>query len=363
LQKATELYEKALNLRRKLYGDDHPRVATTYLNMGTVYIGEGDYDQALACFNRAWAIWKKTIGENHPNSALTQLNMGQVYFQQGNYEEALAHYNKALKIHQQVSGENSFDAGDCYGNIGSIYLELGNYRGAIDFFNRSLTILRNEVGENHPTTAVRYNVLGETYYRQGDYEQAIAFHQKDLAIQLKLHGEQHWDVARAYQELGKTYRAKHDLAQAFAHYQKALAALAPGFNSGDIYLNPPLTKSLSNVFLLSTLTLKAEALAELYARETQALKDLQMSLSTCRLAADLIDKIRRSYESEGSKLFLGKNGAQVYERAIRTALQIYDLTPEPQYLRTAFTFAEKGKAGVLAEALQASQAKNFSASR
>jgi len=360
LEKANELYAKALNLRRKLYGDEHPRVATTYLNMGTVYVLEGDYDQALACFNRAWAIWQKKLGANHPNSALAQLNMGLVYYQQGNYAEALAHHNQALEIYQQVSGENSFDAGDCYGNIGSVYLELGNYRDAIDFFNRSLTILRNEVGENHPTTTVRYNNLGETYYRQGDYEQALVFHQKDLAIQLKLHGERHWDVARAYQELGKTYRAKHDLAQAFAHYQKALAALVPGFNGSDIYLNPPLTKSLSNVFLLSTLTLKAEAFAELYTRETQALKDLQMSLSTCRLAADLIDRIRRSYESEGSKLFLGKNGAQVYERAIRTALQIYDRKPEPQYLRTAFTFAEKGKAGVLAEALQASQAKNFS---
>ena len=46
------MYEKALSIRLKKLGDDHPDVAATYNNMAIVYDDQGKYDEALASTRR-----------------------------------------------------------------------------------------------------------------------------------------------------------------------------------------------------------------------------------------------------------------------------------------------------------------------
>lgn len=359
LSKASDYYAKALRLRLKLLGENHTQVATTYLNMATIDHIAGDYENALAGFNRARAIWSRVWGEKHPNVAMCFLNSGMVQQEQGKYQEALISINKALELFKQAHGDSSIDVGDCYGNLGSVHAALGMHEEAIAFFEKSLAILKREVGESHPLVAGRYNNIGEAHYRRGDYNKAIEFHEKDLILQRKIHGKQHWDIAQACQQLGKCYSAQNDLYRALDYYQQSLLALVPGFTGARIYSNPPLTKSIADARLLAGLGLKAEAFAELYAVRSRDLKDLNMSLATYRLAADLIDRIRSSYQTQGSKLFLGNEAARIYGNAIRATLSAYDATKNIEHRQLAFTFAEKGKAGVLLEALQDSHARQF----
>lgn len=89
------------------------------------------------------------------------------------------------------------------------------------------------------------------------------------------------------------------------------------------------------------------------------LKDIKMSLSTFFLASDLIDDIRHSYRAEGSKLFLGEKSSEVYVKAIRVALKLYEITDNKKYLEDAYTFTEKGKVAVLLDAFYDSNAKKF----
>lgn len=359
LSKASDYYAKALRLRLKLLGENHTQVATTYLNMATIDHIAGDYENALAGFNRARAIWSRIWGEKHPNVALCLLNSGMVQQEQGKYQEALLSFDKALELFKQAHGDSSIDVGDCYGSLGSLHVALGKHEEAIAFFEKSLAILKREVGENHPLVAGRYNNIGEAYYRRGDYRKAIEFHEKDLAVQRKIHGKQHWDLAQAYQQLGKCYVALDDLYRALDYYQQSLLALVPGFTDILIYSNPPLTKSIADARLLDGLALKGEAFTKLYAMRSRDLKDLNMSLATYRLAADLIDKVRGGYQTQGSKLFFGNEAARIYGNAIRAELSAYAATKNIEHCHRAFTFAEKGKTGVLLEALQESYARQF----
>ena len=43
---AKELYEKAVIIRKKIFGEDHSAVATSYNNVALVYIRLGEYNQA-----------------------------------------------------------------------------------------------------------------------------------------------------------------------------------------------------------------------------------------------------------------------------------------------------------------------------
>ncbi|MBL4716269.1 MAG: CHAT domain-containing protein [Bacteroidia bacterium] len=93
--------------------------------------------------------------------------------------------------------------------------------------------------------------------------------------------------------------------------------------------------------------------------ENDPLRDLKMSLATFQLASDLIDIMRHGYKSEGSKLFLGERAKEIYEKSIRVALKLHEITKDQKYAEDAFTFAEKSKVSVLLDALRESDAKQF----
>ena len=54
---------------------------------------------------------------------------------------------------------------------------------------------------------------------------------------------------------------------------------------------------------------------------------------------ELIDGIRRRYNYAEAKLDLIASTKKVFEFAIQTALQLYNLTQEQKYLETAFNYA------------------------
>ena len=56
--KSLEWYEKALPIREKMLGTEHPDTAETYNNVALVYYHQGDYEKALS-------IREKVFGKEH----------------------------------------------------------------------------------------------------------------------------------------------------------------------------------------------------------------------------------------------------------------------------------------------------------
>ena len=69
------MYEKALSIRLKKLGDDHPDVAVTYNNMAKYTLDQGKNDEALAMYEKALSIRLKKLGDDHPDVATTYNNM------------------------------------------------------------------------------------------------------------------------------------------------------------------------------------------------------------------------------------------------------------------------------------------------
>ena len=51
-----ELHEKALVIRKKIFGEDHAAVATSYNNLASVYNTLGEYNQAKELHEKALVI-------------------------------------------------------------------------------------------------------------------------------------------------------------------------------------------------------------------------------------------------------------------------------------------------------------------
>ena len=65
------LSKRALAIREKALGPDHPSVAGPLSALALLYKAQGQYAPAEPLYKRAFAIREKTLGPHHPDVALT----------------------------------------------------------------------------------------------------------------------------------------------------------------------------------------------------------------------------------------------------------------------------------------------------
>ncbi len=75
--KSLEYYNKALSIRQKVLGEEHPDTATSYNNIGYVYSELGDYDKSLEYYDKALSIYRKVLGNEHPDTIKVRDNINQ----------------------------------------------------------------------------------------------------------------------------------------------------------------------------------------------------------------------------------------------------------------------------------------------
>ena len=202
---AKEYYEKALIIRKEIYGEHHGDVAASYNNLGTVYSDLGQYGEAKANHEKALIIRKEIFGEHHATVAESYNNLGTVYGDLGQYSEARENYEKALIIIKKIYGEHHGNVAGIYNNLGTVYSDLGQYREAKENHDKALIIRKEIYGEHHGDVAASYYNLGTVYSDLGQYSEAKGNHEKALIIRREIYGEHHGDVAASYNNLGIVY--------------------------------------------------------------------------------------------------------------------------------------------------------------
>jgi len=125
-------------------------LARSYINLGNIYEKLGDYDTALACFERSYQIGQKI---NRPQISLTSLiNQAVMYWHRGNTEMGEGDSLKAIESYKLTrdefirSIEFSKNINDLrtlamlYSNISIVYRNLAMYKEAIESAKESIRI-------------------------------------------------------------------------------------------------------------------------------------------------------------------------------------------------------------------------------
>ena len=219
---AKEFHEKALKIRKKIFGEDHADVATSYNNLASVYKGLGEYNQAKELHVKALTIRKTISGDDHADVATSYNNLALVYNRLGEYNQAKELQEKALMIFKNIFGEDHAHVATSYNNLALVYQRLGEYNQAKELHQKALIIRKKIFGEDHADVATSYNNLASVYNSLGEYNQAKELHEKALVILKKIFGEDHADVATSYNNLALVYNRLGEYTQAKELYEKAL---------------------------------------------------------------------------------------------------------------------------------------------
>jgi tetratricopeptide (TPR) repeat protein len=220
---AKPLYRRALAIRRKALSPEHPHLATSFNNLAILCCNLGRHARAKALHQRALAIREKVLGPEHPDVAASLHNLAIVYRAQGQYAQAETFYQRALAIREKVLGSEHPHVVVSLNNLANVYCDQGQHAKAEPLYRRALTIQEKALGPEHPDVAQSLNNLARLYVRQGRYAEAEPLYQRTLAIRRKALSPEHPDVANSLYNLAYVYCAQSQPAKAEPLYQRALA--------------------------------------------------------------------------------------------------------------------------------------------
>ena len=183
-----------------------PRIAAAaHLNVGNIYMARGNYEEAVAAFQRSVKL--------DPNSAEAQNNLGEALGE-------LRQYPRALEAFQQAVGLDGGFLKARY-NMGVTYDRLGQFKYS-EFVYRILI-------RDHPDFVLAYDGLAVSLSKTGRAREAIGLHQKAISLDPR-DASFYYNCAVSYLILGEFKKAQeqqqklHDLDPAMAEHLATVIA-------------------------------------------------------------------------------------------------------------------------------------------
>jgi eukaryotic-like serine/threonine-protein kinase len=230
---AERLLREALALHRKLFGQTHPRVATTLNNLGLVLYAKGDLPAAEPILREALDLRRRLLEPRHPEIAQTANNLALLLQDLRRFDEAEALHREALEVRRQALGPDHPLVAGSLNNLGLLLQERGAYDEAARFFQQALESLRRRVGPAHPLVAISLNNLGGLALDRGRLEEAARLYRESLDIRRKALRPGHPDLAWSLLGLGRVALAHGDAPSAEPLLREALAIRSTALPSGS----------------------------------------------------------------------------------------------------------------------------------
>ena len=219
---ALQSKQRALDIRVKLFGEEHLETAECFHSLGLTQHELGDFTSAVQSHQRALDIRVQLLGEEHPGTAQSYHSLGVTQHNLGDFTSALPSKQRALDIRVKLFGEEHSKTAQSYHSLGVTQHDLGDFTSALQSIQRALDIGVKLFGEEHSNTAQSYHSLGVTQHDLGDFTSAVQSIKRALDIRVKLFGEEHLETAECCHSLGLTQYKLGDFTSGLQSHQRAL---------------------------------------------------------------------------------------------------------------------------------------------
>jgi serine/threonine protein kinase len=219
---ARPLQERALAIRRRVLGDEHPDTLRSLAGMGRLLQDQGKLDEAERYDREALQKRRRVLGEDHPDTLLSLANMGVLLDQEGKTSEAEPLFRDALERRRRVVGED--DPGTLFllNDLGTVLDEQGKSNEAEGYYRMALEKRRRILGENDPDTLISISNLGFLLQEQGKLGEAEPYLREALVKSRRVLGEEHQDTLLATNNLGLLLQSEGKLREAEPYLRDAL---------------------------------------------------------------------------------------------------------------------------------------------
>ncbi len=370
---------------------DSNRIHLYLLNIADNYGILGDNNNAIKYGEQSLNFQLKMARPNNFTIVGAYITIGNGYSNKGEYEKANNFYLKALNLIERGNINNEALKGMLLNNIGNNYASQGEYDKSIEYVQKALDIdLESpQSPEKDGLIFKNYTVLGSSYYGKEDFNKAIDYFQKALDVGLKTFDAKDSRIAFAYKNLGRTYLDKGDFNKAEDYFKKALSIFESKFDQADVFkslavlqmklgaysqadslfqkslsfTNFTNSQNLGNITELGDvgidILLKKAEFERIWYKETKDIAHLNQSIQTYQNAIAVIDYIKKTFTTEGSKTLLQDRTYPIYEGAMQTNLLLSDLNESNNLKKQSFDYSEQSKSSLLQAQIRESDALKY----
>jgi CHAT domain-containing protein/tetratricopeptide (TPR) repeat protein len=169
---AEEQFSRALEVRRRLFGERHVRVAQSLNNLASLYQSTGRWKEAESAYEQSISI-KRGLGKEAAESlALGLHNLGGYYHSRGEFSKAEDAYRQALDLRRNLSGEKQLQLANTLDALASLHQDRGRIDLALPLFEQALAIAQRLLPPGHPTRLNHQIKLGAALRLNKQLDQA-----------------------------------------------------------------------------------------------------------------------------------------------------------------------------------------------
>jgi tetratricopeptide (TPR) repeat protein len=220
---ARALYEVALATRRRLLGEQHPDTLATLNDLIETLRALGDLGGVRALQEQALANWRRRLGDEHPDTLVAMNDLAVTLRAQGELVAARALHEQVLATRRRLLGDEHPDTPVAMSNLAQTLGAQGDLAGTRAQHEQALAVSRRVLGDHHPDTLTSLSSLAETLSQQGDLGRARTLFEHVLTARRMVLGAEHPDVLASMHDLASLLLAQDELAAARALHQQALA--------------------------------------------------------------------------------------------------------------------------------------------
>lgn len=175
---AEAAFRRALESWTEVYGGDHPRVARSLMNLGSVVQMTGDLDAAGDYHRRGYEMMVRIFGAGHPETASAL----------GAWGTNLRHGGKPHKAREKFEQVVAIGKGQprivvmAQANICDILINTEKLDLAIPACDEALRIAAKLYGENSPQTSWQLLLLGRAHYHREELKIARKFLERAYSL-------------------------------------------------------------------------------------------------------------------------------------------------------------------------------------
>jgi tetratricopeptide (TPR) repeat protein len=163
----------SLELKKRIFGENHLEIASALMLLGEVYVGLARVDSALMFYTKALDIRKSTYQKDgHPSLAECYFAIATVNEKRGLYETELEYLNKGLEIRRRFFGKDGLLYATGLITLADLRTKLGRYSEAESLLKEAVSIQKASKSIRQGDYLITLNKLALLCLHMGRYPEA-----------------------------------------------------------------------------------------------------------------------------------------------------------------------------------------------
>ncbi|MEM6992421.1 MAG: serine/threonine-protein kinase [Myxococcota bacterium] len=215
---------KSLHAVEAALGAKHPWTADGLVELGSIALEAGNWDEGRTLLERGLQIQTETLGDHHAVTGTTLAALGNAMAMRGEVVEARVLLERARGILKSAGTPRVSGLTSAISGLATIAMWSGETEKAGRLYREVLDIDREVLGPSHPQLAGDLVNLGVLHLAGMEYPEARRFFEQALQIARLDPETRAADIVRCLINLALTYQAEEAFAEAATRFAEALAA-------------------------------------------------------------------------------------------------------------------------------------------